>query len=481
VILDNAAEQQRALGEYLQDELDPLIMDSRIAKRDTMQAELDRWNLAIETAEWDYRMMWYEWQHYQKNIDGHSDMQWDLSKWNDWKINKTDQRPEGQRRYVKWMLKEKWRPQNPRPAPPKLDQNHINLNSADQMLIAFAQLGITLEDFRGATVATALTQTDDEKLIEMLNSLLLYKKATKLLTAFGPTLIEKIGPDGRLRGNFNQIGTATGRPSCSRPNLLQIPKRGKNKYFRRVFIPGAGNLFIRADYSQMELRLVAEMADDTNMKKAFKENFDLHTYTASLMFKTKMDRVSNDQRATAKTINFGILYGMGPTKLRTTLAVDGIRLSKDEAYAAVQLWKKTYPQAARWIERTGIQAGTQGWTATTLGRKRYFELPAVDEQSKYAIRREGANHPIQGGNADITKLAMVAITALLHGKGTIVLTVYDEILVEVPAELAQWARDVVYSCMMAASEQVLLTVPSAVEAQITTSWSDEDTLPEPGA
>jgi DNA polymerase I-like protein with 3'-5' exonuclease and polymerase domains len=105
----------------------------------------------------------------------------------------------------------------------------------------------------------------------------------------------------------------------------------------------------------------------------------------------------------------------------------------------------------------------------------------VDEQSKYAIRREGANHPIQGGNADITKLAMVAITALLHGKGTIVLTVYDEILVEVPAELAQWARDVVYSCMMAASEQVLLTVPSAVEAQITTSWSDEDTLPEPGA
>jgi DNA polymerase I-like protein with 3'-5' exonuclease and polymerase domains len=482
--LEEAGQTHATLQRYLQDELTPHVHNLRIDKFDSKQGPLDEWMLQYETAEWDYRFKWYEYQHYQINIDGHPDMEWEYDrKWNDWKINKKDNQPEGQRRYVKWMMK-KWRETNPRPLRPKLDTSFINLNSDDQMIAAFKTLGISLPNYRKVSLALALADTESEYLQEILTSLLSYKSLEKLLTAFGPKLVARIGPDGRLRGNFMQIGTATGRPSSSRPNMLTMPKRGKNKYFRRLFVPGPGNLFVRADYSQMELRLVAEQSGDTAMQRAFKTGVDLHTYTASLMFKVDIERVTEDQRATAKTINFGILYGMGANKLRSTLAEQGIRLSANEAYAAVKLWKTSYPQAAHWIDRTGWQALKDGWTATPLGRKRYFDDPATvsrlsrgklnEEQAAFSIKREGANHPIQGGNADITKIAMALIYDALGEDGKIVLTIYDEILVEVCEALSGWAREVVYTGMMVASEMVLKSVPSAVEAEVTRSWSSDD-------
>lgn len=479
---------QDTIGQQLSDELTPHIMDVRIEKRDEQQVIVDQWNLEYETAVWDYRFAWWEWQFYQKYVDMHVDLMWDDFKWNDMTIDKKSGQPLGQRRYVRAMMSTgyPWRQQHPRPPKPKVDQNPINLNSDDQMLVALERWGIKLQDFKASTIGTALTQTENERVIEMLNWLVLYKKATKLLDAFGSSLVERIGPDGRLRASYQQIGTQTGRPSASRANLYQIPKRGKNKTFRKAFIPAEGYVFVRADYSQMELRLVADQSHDENMIQAFTTGVDLHTYTASLMFNVPMEKVSDDQRATAKTINFGILYGMGPTKLRSTLAVDGIRLSDKEAKDAVTLWKKTYPQAARWIERTGTHALSVGWTATPYGRKRFFPSPQeLVERSKgkydlrgaqFAIKREGANHPIQGGNADITKLALVLIYRMLPKDAHIVLTVYDEIVVECPEDTTEEVREIVYHGMMAASSAILKTVPSAVEAELTRSWSSDDRI-----
>jgi DNA polymerase I-like protein with 3'-5' exonuclease and polymerase domains len=476
--LEEAGQTHATLQRYLQDELTPHVHNLRIDKFDEKQGGLDVWLQSYRTMEDYYNEFWFD----MVETDGDKP-EWVQAKWDDRTVDKKDGKPKGQKRCVKYQMK-LWREKNPRPLRPKLDTSFINLNSDDQMIAAFKTLGISLPNYRKVSLALALADTESEYLQEILTSLLSYKSLEKLLTAFGPKLVARIGPDGRLRGNFMQIGTATGRPSSSRPNMLTMPKRGKNKYFRRLFVPGPGNLFIRADYSQMELRLVAEQSGDTAMQRAFKTGVDLHTYTASLMFKVDIEGVSEDQRATAKTINFGILYGMGANKLRSTLAEQGIRLSANEAYAAVKLWKTSYPQAAHWIDRTGWQALKDGWTATPLGRKRYFDDPATvsrlsrgklnEEQAAFSIKREGANHPIQGGNADITKIAMALIYDALGEDGKIVLTIYDEILVETSEALSSWAREVVYTGMMVASEMVLKSVPSAVEAEVTRSWSSDD-------
>lgn len=477
--LERTKAEHAALTEELRTVLSPAILNKQIADFDAMQAELDEWNDA-----YNHEISFFEnyWQEMYAD-DGLSDLEdmveWEQNKWTDTTINKKDQKPEGQRRFVKHQMKI-WRQTHHRPLRPKLDTSLINLNSQLQLHAAFDFLGISCPNFKKDSLATVLADTTDPDQHAMLTSLISYKKAEKLLSSFGEPLVEKIGPDGRLRGNFRQIGTATGRPSCSSPNMLQIPKRGQNKKFRKNFIPGEGYLFVRADYSQMELRLMAQLSGDKAMQKAFVDGLDLHAYTASLMFKVSIEDVTNDQRATAKTINFGILYGMGPTKLRATLAADGIHMGKQDAYNAVQLWKNTYRQASATIDSWGNQALRQGFTATAWGRKRYFNIEHIEDRAQeFAIKRAGANHPIQGGNADITKMAMILIESQLEKRGTIVLQVYDEIVVEVLEADAWWARDVVESCMNLAGAEVLTTVPCAVEAQVSTSWSEEDALQNP--
>jgi DNA polymerase I-like protein with 3'-5' exonuclease and polymerase domains len=463
-------------AEKLQADLTPAIRWKQMNDYDADCADLNEWLENYNQRSAEYEELWNSYMNtWSMGVDPKREWQ-ENPTWMDEKINKKDQKPEGMRRYVKAQMK-KWRETNPRPSKPALDTSLINLNSPLQLTAAFKHLGIDFPNFRATTIATVLSDTQDETLREMLTLLLSYKKAEKLLSSFGEPLVKKIAIDGRLHGNFRQIGTATGRPSCSSPNMLQMPKRGVNKKFRKVFVPRDMYLFVRADYSQMELRLMAQMSGDKVMQKAFNDDVDLHTYTASLMFKTPMEKVTDDQRATAKTINFGILYGMGPNKLRATLASDGIHMSKQDAYNAVQLWKRTYYKAASAIQAWGDQAFKRGWTATAWGRKRYFDTNITERDQEFAIRREGANHPIQGGNADITKMAMVLIDRYLDGHGTIVLNVYDEIVVEVQTEFAWWARKVVEQCMNLAASDVLVDVPSKVEAQVTRSWSETDALP----
>ena len=478
--IERVTKERDTLAAQLETTLTPAIRWKQIADFDKEREELAAWEVAFDAWAKEKEAHWTDFYGNDGELSSFEDPEeWETNKWTDRTINKKDGKPEGMRRFVKKQMQE-WRKEHHRPLKPKLDTSLINLNSPQQLTAAFLNLGINFPNFRATTIATVLSDIQDETLHETLTLLLSYKKAEKLLSSFGQPLVKKIGLDGRLHGNFRQIGTATGRPSCSNPNMLQMPKRGVNKKFRKVFVPGTGKLFVRADYSQMELRLMAQLSGDTVMQQAFKDDVDLHTYTASLMFKVPMEKVTDDQRATAKTINFGILYGMGPNKLRATLASDGIRMSKEEAYAAVQLWKSTYKKAAATILMWGDRAIRQGYTATAWGRKRFFDTQNITERDQeFAIKREGANHPIQGGNADITKMAMVLIERYLRGHGTIVLNIYDEIVVEVEEPFAWWARDVVEQCMNLAASDVLVDVPSRVEAQVTRSWSESDALENP--
>ena len=479
-LLEANRAQRDALLADLQAKLSPHVLWQRIAKRDATQSKLDQWNdaYAAQTAQLD--AVWTKFAGAlspdQPGLQPPRD--WIEHNWHDRTIDTKDGKPKGQKRYVRAQLKD-WRVTHQRPVSPKLDESPINLNSPPQVLAACRGLGIELPNLQTKTIQAALADANPQIRDDILVPLLAYKKAEKLDSAFGDTLIARVSDDGRLRAQVRQIGSATGRPAMSKPNLLQIPADDKrlplDKSMRRVFRAGEGKRMIVADYSQMELRIIAQASGDRNMRGAFERGLDLHTYTASLMFGAERDNVTDKQRKVGKTISFGIAYGMGPNKLRYTLAADGIFYSAFEARDALQRWRNAYPQAARWIQKQGEHALAFGYTATPLGRRRRFDpSAAADEGARGAIRRQGANHCIQGANADITKLAMTLIHESLSGRGTILLNVYDEIVTEVDEEVADAALHLVRDAMTAAARVILTDVPVAVDAVISRSWSEHD-------
>lgn len=480
-LLEAAQIRKDHLEAELQTILTPYLEWPRLKAFEAMQETLDVWNAGLEEERRGLRETWYGIMGKTPEAGFTPDAEWVEKKWNDWKINKKDNLPEGLRRYVKEEEK-KWREQNPRPTKPKLDTDLINLNSPVQMPLAFSRMGIPLKNFRYSTLSQSLLTVTTEQQ-SLIRSLMEYKKVAKLLSSFGERMIALVGSDGRVRGNFNQIGTATGRPTCTDPNMLQMPK---DEHFRSCFIASPGNVFVVADYSQMELRIMAQLSKDTSMMEAFKSGVDLHSYTAHLMFNKPLEECGKDskERKIAKTINFGTLYGMGPNKLRETLLAEGVDMSFPEAKAAIARWKATYKNAAKMIEKMGMEAATLGYTSTPFGRRRFFNTDFrdadgnPDQGQKFAVMREGANHPIQGTNADITKLAMHLIQEKIapHGGG-VRLNIYDETVTEMPDHLAQWGKSVVESCMIAAAEMVLTDVPAQVDATISRSWSDLDAIP----
>lgn len=469
-LLAEARQRHNILGTELQEIMTPLVEWRKIEKRDEMQGELDEYMDRLNAQTEKIEATWTE---LFENCEYAATM-WSQKKWDDEKINKKDGKPEGQRRFVKHYLKE-WRAENPRPPAPKLDTGLINLNSPFQPKDAFLALGIPLPNMQGATLLRAVADAPEEGK-RVLTMFAEWKKLEKLLSSFGEKIIELMDDEGALHGDFKQIGTDTGRPTCSKPNMLQMPSKKTDPRFRSIFVPRKGHLFVVADYSQIELRIMAELSGDPAMTKAFKEGFDLHTYTASLMFNVEMGEVTDRQRSTAKTINFGILYGMGPKKLRETLAGEGIEMTMAEANEAVTQWKKSYRLAAAKIQEWQNTVLKLGFTETPFGRKRFFDLDTDDKYERFGIQRAGANHVIQGTSADITKLGMVLVTEMLQGYGTIVLQVYDEIVVEVPEEYADWAKEVVQIGMVEAAKEVLKTVPVAVDAVVSRSWNEDDAI-----
>jgi DNA polymerase-1 len=339
----------------------------------------------------------------------------------------------------------------------------VNLNSPVQILEAFRRVGIDLP-----STGEAVLRRTDHPLAKML---LEYRGHEKLLSAFGENLLAKINPKtGRIHPDYMQIGADTGRFACSNPNLQQIPKEST---FRSCFVPAPGYKFIVADYSQIELRVMAEASEDPAFMKAYKEDKDLHTLTASQMFGIPEERVRNDvERFQAKSINFGLMYGRGANSLATQLEI-----SPDEAKTLLNKYFRTYSKVKSWLDKVGRDAIRQGYSMTLGGRKRWYNPPDPSDPS-YERRlshfeRQGKNTPIQGTSADMTKYALVYVYDRIKEKGydaCPVHTIHDEIVLEVRDDQAEEVRNMVEKEMLRAAKVLLKKVPVKVDAKVSDVW-----------
>ena len=338
----------------------------------------------------------------------------------------------------------------------------VNLNSPAQVLEAFRKVGLDLP-----STGEEVLQRHNHPLAKLL---LEYRGYEKIITAFGENLIAKINPKtGRIHPDYMQIGADTGRFSCSNPNLQQIPT---DLLFRQCFIAEKGYKLVVADYSQIELRIMAELSKDPAFLKAFKEEVDLHALTASQMFGVPLEQVTKERRFQAKSINFGLMYGRGAKSLAVQLEI-----SEEEAQQLLQKYFSAYKKVKAWLDRTGREAVKKGYSLTIAGRKRYYrdlnpEDPGYERQQAY-VERQGKNTPIQGTSADMTKLAMVYIYERIKKEGfdaAPIHTVHDELVVEVKEDQAEKVATLVKEEMERAGKELLKEVPVRVDVAVSDSW-----------
>ena len=338
----------------------------------------------------------------------------------------------------------------------------VNLNSPSQVLDAFRKVGLDLP----STGEGILSQYDHP----LTKLLLEYRGYEKLITAFGENLLSKINKKTkRVHPNYLQIGADTGRFACSNPNLQQIPT---DSLFRRCFIAAPGYKLVIADYSQIELRLLAELSEDPVFVKAFKDDQDLHILTASQMFGIPIKKIDKDKRFQAKSINFGLMYGRGARSLGVQLGV-----SEDAAKQLLQKYFKKYSRVAAWLEKVAKEAVRVGYSTTLGGRKRYYQKanpgePGWERQVAY-IERQGKNTPIQGTSADMIKLALIYVRDRIRREGldaTPIHTVHDEIVVEAREDQAKRTVKILGEEMKRAGERFLKEVPVKVDAVVSDVW-----------
>ena len=352
-------------------------------------------------------------------------------------------------------------------------RDSINLNSPVQIKKAFNSIGIDID-------------ATNEREISLVNhpaakELLVYRGLQKIMSAYGESFLDKIHPfTGRIHADFQQMGTETGRFSCKEPNLQQMPKE-----FRQC-VSLKDHVIVGADYSQIELRILAELSNDPAFITAFSSGQDLHKATASTMFNIPIDNVTDAQRFVAKTINFGISYGMGVGKLMDMLNTEAQKTHTSKlAFPQVQelltRYHRIYRKASQWLIEAGNFAFINGYSQTMMGRKRFYTRPDPNGLNKNdydmqvsAIKRKGANSPIQGTNADITKLAMLNVQEELQEGGyqaNVIIQVHDEIVVLAHKRQAEPVKNVVVDAMRRAASMFLKNVPVKADAYISDVWS----------
>ena len=269
----------------------------------------------------------------------------------------------------------------------------------------------------------------------VVDDILKYRAVTKLKSTYADGLTAFVAPDGRIHTSFNQTITATGRISSTDPNLQNIPmKTEMGKKIRKAFIPSEGMRFADADYSQIELRILAHMSGDKELIEAYKENEDIHKITASKVFHTPLDEVTPLQRRNAKAVNFGIVYGISSFGLS-----QGLSISRKEAAEYIEAYFKTYPGIKSFLDRLVKEAREKGYAVTMYGRRRPVpELSSSNFMQRSFGERVAMNSPIQGSAADIIKIAMIRVWEALareNLKSRLILQIHDELLVEtVPEE-----------------------------------------------
>lgn len=296
-----------------------------------------------------------------------------------------------------------------------------------------------------------------------------FRQLMKLKSTYVDGLLSEIAPDGRIHTSFNMMATATGRLSSAEPNLQNIPVRTElGAEIRRMFVAEPGNVLIDADYSQIELRLLAHISGDEVMRNAFRNGFDIHTVTASQVFGVQPDAVTPEMRRRAKAVNFGIVYGIS----RFALAED-LGVSRKEADDYMNQYFATYSGVRHYMDEIVKTARKQGYVATIMGRRRY--LPEL-ESPVFNIRafgeRVALNAPIQGSSADIIKLAMINTARRLRAenrKAKLILQIHDELIIEAPLAEAEQIKTLLREEM----ENVMrLSVPLTVDVAAGKNWAE---------
>ena len=297
--------------------------------------------------------------------------------------------------------------------------------------------------------------------------ILRHRTLQKLKSTYIDSLVEQADREKRIHSNFIQTGTATGRLSSREPNLQNIPIRDEEgRRIREAFIAEPGKLLISADYSQIELVILAHLSKDKNLVSAFMENRDVHARTASLIFSLDEKDISAEQRRIAKTINFGVMYGMSSFRLANEL-----HISRTEAAAFIEAYFKTYSGVRKFIDRIIKETEETGYAFTLLGRRRF--IPAINSRNKTekaGAERIAVNTPIQGSAADIVKTAMVNLDGILaKSPARLLLQVHDELIFECPKEEANETAGLIKKEMEAA---VKLSIPLRVNVETGKSWGD---------
>ena len=296
-----------------------------------------------------------------------------------------------------------------------------------------------------------------------------YRMLTKLKSTYADGLMKALCDDGRIRTTFQNLVTATGRLSSTEPNLQNIPVRTDlGAEIRKMFVPKAGCVLVDADYSQIELRVLAHIAGDETMQNAFKSGMDIHTVTASQVFAVPAEEVTPLMRRHAKAVNFGIVYGISEFSLSEDIGV-----SRWEARDYIESYLAKYPGVRDYMKNVVANARENGYTSTMYGRKRYIpELKATNFNIRQGAERMALNTPIQGTAADLIKLAMLRVDEALRAnypEATLILQVHDELIVECPETIAPQVAELVSREMERIAS---LNVPLTAEAKWGKSWYD---------
>lgn len=349
----------------------------------------------------------------------------------------------------------------------------INLNSPRQLIAALARLGIEVS----STSEEVLEEFADNPLVAQL---LAWRKLEHFCSAFGENLLKYIQDDGRIHAHFAQIGAVSGRIVCSKPNLQQIPKQRQEEAdeedIRRCFIAPAGSLLIKSDLSNIELRILAEVSRDETMLRLFAEGCDLHAETARLMFHLPPEADTRKQfhqgiavREIAKTINYGLAYGMGTHSLARRLHID-----PREARELIKIYFGTYPGVDRWLKQVARQARAQGYTSSLSGRTRFLPFEETETFRQFGLERIARNHPIQATNADILKRAIAILYDVLPAGAHLVLVVHDEIVLECPTPLVEEVSSLLKEALIVAcrADLTLVHIPEP-EVLVAPYWKKE--------
>ena len=331
----------------------------------------------------------------------------------------------------------------------------LNLNSPKQLKVALSSKAIEVN----STKREVLERHSHHPVIA---ELLEYKKWRSQQSKYGNKVLDSVHPrTSRIHANYHQIGTETGRLSCSNPPLQQMPKQPE---VRRCFIPDDKNCLIIADYSQIELRVAAQLSKDQRMIEAYQKDEDLHRLTASLLADTQITEVTNQQRQAAKAVNFGLLFAMGAKSLRDYARNNyQVEISIDQAQRFKDRFFSSYQGFANYFQR--VKAQQTNKLRTLSGRLRPY-------QEGFAPLTQALNTPIQGTAADIIKRALADLsTKLDKTRAQIVACLHDEIIIEVDKKKAETAKQILVQVMVSSGQHYLTDVPVVVKAKVANSWA----------